>query len=49
MLRIIHLSDLHIHKSMANPDNQMAKALVKDLCNRFGSSAKSVEEFCGAT
>ena len=35
MIRVIHLSDLHIHKSGKKADNQNAKAIVDYLCGRF--------------
>ncbi|MBN2561102.1 MAG: metallophosphoesterase [Phycisphaerae bacterium] len=35
MLTVIHLSDLHIHKSRAKPDNKNADMLVNHLIRRF--------------
>ncbi len=41
MITVIHLSDLHIHKSNAKADNLNAKAIVKYLCERFKGAPKS--------
>ena len=41
MVTVIHLSDLHIHRSDAKADNLNAKALVRYLSQRFGGFPKS--------
>jgi 3',5'-cyclic AMP phosphodiesterase CpdA len=41
MVRIIHLSDLHIHKSSSRPDNRNAGALTKYLLDKFKGAPKS--------
>ncbi len=41
MVTVIHLSDLHIHRSSTNPDNLNARVLVNCLCERFHGAAKS--------
>jgi 3',5'-cyclic AMP phosphodiesterase CpdA len=40
MITVIHLSDLHIHESNAEPDNRNAKVTVKYLCDRFKDAPK---------
>jgi 3',5'-cyclic AMP phosphodiesterase CpdA len=35
MIRVIHLSDLHIHKRRSDPDNRGAETLVAHLTKRF--------------
>lgn len=41
MIRVIHLSDLHLHRSKDESDNRHAKVLTKYLLARFKGSAKS--------
>lgn len=41
MVRVIHLSDLHLHKSNGESDNRSAKALTEYLRAKFKGSPKS--------
>ena len=41
MIRLIHLSDLHIRSRSTRMENENAKALVDDLIDRYGSGPKS--------
>lgn len=41
MVTVIHLSDLHIHRSGTNPDNLNANVLVNYLCDQFRDVPKS--------
>jgi 3',5'-cyclic AMP phosphodiesterase CpdA len=41
MVTVIHLSDLHMHRSSTNPDNLNARVLVNYLCERFHDAPKS--------
>ncbi len=41
MIRIIHLSDLHIRSKQGRPENQNAKSLVHEIINRYQSEPKN--------